>query len=227
MRLFMTLLLISLSAVTAVAGTWVDDFEDGNLDGWTIVGGGEWIIKDGKLSGKFAVDFVPSVVHLAPSKWKDYTLEASVCLLEKFGNHPEMAFCTRLDPSTWNAYGFCLHFVDNNVEINRHSGLNAGGIQKLSSKFHPLLQNTWYNIKCFLSGNHISFYINDELCIEIDDNPGLESGTLAIYVSSVHVLVDDIFITGDDIPDHGLPQGSKSLESLGKLTATWASVKFK
>ncbi len=227
MRSITILLLVFLIPISAQAGTWVEDFEDGNLDGWTVSGGGEWSIQDGKLSGRFiGGGGLPSVIRMEPSAWKDYTVEAKVFLLEKLGGHPEMAFCLRLNPVAWHAYGFCLHFANNHAEIYRHRGFNAGAIQRLASNPRQMSDNTWYKVKCSVSGNHLSFYIDDELCAELDD-PGLESGTVAIYISNMHVLIDDIVITGNDIPDQGLAQNSKSVKPLDKLAATWADVKHR
>jgi hypothetical protein len=43
----------------------------------------------------------------------------------------------------------------------------------------------------------------------------------------VHVLIDDIIITGDDVPDGGSPvQIEGDVKSGGKLATTWGGMKF-
>ena len=102
-----------LIVLPAWAGTFRDDFEDGNLDGWTtrnLFGNGEWTIQDGKLSGWN--ENGTSAIFMEPSEWKDYTLEASVCLLEKRGNaEMEMSLTVRSAPQSLTFYGFCLQFA--------------------------------------------------------------------------------------------------------------------
>ena len=214
------ILCMLLCSLPVYAGVWVDDFEDGNSDGWVVSGGGEWIVQDGKLSGKFAGGFVASIIYLEPTIWKDYTLEAMVCLMQRFG-HTEVSLCLRSNVPLGNAYAFCLHYVTNQVEIYCYRGW---AIQELLSKPYTLLENTWYKVKCSASGNHLSFYIDGKLCIEIDD-ASLANGSVAFYIVDSHLLIDNMIITGDDIPDVG-PRAEKSVAPIvNALATTWGNVK--
>ena len=88
-------------------------------------------------------------------------------------------------------------------------------------------EDTWYRLKCSILGDHLSFYIDDELCAEVNaEEPVFKSGTVGIYVLNVHVFIDDIAITGDDIPDGGSVQMGEEVESGDKLAATWGGMKF-
>ena len=55
---------------------------------------------------------------------------------------------------------------------------------------------------------------------------GFTSGTLTLCVCDVHVLIDDIVITGDGVPDGGSVQMEEEVKPGGKLTATWCEAKF-
>ncbi len=224
-------LVFFVSAQLALAGTWRDDFEDDNLDDWKVTynpGTTEWDVEDGKLSARFKVRGEVadgSSISMEPAEWRDYTLEASVKLVQKLGGHMEMGFGVRADPSNGRCYTFVLHFVDNNLEINRHT--SWFGYQKLKIEPYAISEDTWYRLKCSILGDHLSFYINDELCAEVDaEEPVFKDGTVAIYVLNVHMLIDNIAITGDDVPDGGSPvQIERDVKSGGKLATTWGEIK--
>jgi hypothetical protein len=224
-------LIFFVSVQPTLAGTWRDDFEDGDLNGWKVIYNRdttEWDVEDGKLSARFKVRGEVadgSSISMEPAEWRDYTLEASVELVQKLGGHTEMGFGVRTDPSNGRCYTFVLHFVDNNLEINRHT--SWFGYQKLKIEPYAISEDTWYRLKCSILGDHLSFYIDDELCAEVDaEEPVFKDGTVAIYVLNVHMLIDDIVITGDDVPDGGSVQMGEEVEPGGKLAATWGGIKF-
>jgi hypothetical protein len=225
MRSTVILFLALLPAVSAQAGTWIEDFEDGNLDGWTVrMPGGEWKIENGQLS---ASSRGASAIFMESSEWKDYTVEASVCLVEKLGgNDMEMELGLHADPAVVSGYGFVLQFsggkyAADEVHIYRVTG--PFQVSKLIAKRHELSENTWYRMKCSIAGNHLTFYIDDELVAEVDA-AHFASGTVAISVMGIHMLIDDIVITGDDIPDRG---SFRVVEPRGKLVTAWASIKLR
>jgi len=64
------------SALSVSAGTFRDDFEDGNLSGWTKFGNAQWEVVDGKC--KVSVFEKPSLAVLlmvGELEWRDYSVE--------------------------------------------------------------------------------------------------------------------------------------------------------
>jgi len=225
MRSIMILLPLFAILASAQAGTWIEDFNDGNLDGWKSAmspASAEWNIENGQLAARFktvAGIGSTSSICMEPSEWKDYAVEASVWLTQKLGGHMEMGLGLRVDSTAGNGYMFILHYVDNHIQITKNTAFFT--IEKLLVKPYELSENTLYRMKCSVVGDHLSFYINDELCAEIDDSR-FKRGTFGIYILNVHVIIDDIIITGDDIPDKG---PSQTVDHRGKLATIWGKLR--
>jgi len=81
----------------------------------------------------------------------------------------------------------------------------------------------WYRLRIDQEGNKISFYINDELKHQANDDLH-QSGGVCLYAYNAIVEFDNVVITGDDIPDAG-PSGY-AVKPKAKLTTTWASMKI-
>ena len=170
------------------------------------------------------------MIWMEPSEWRDYTFEASVFLVERFFiGHHEMSLCVRTISQDLRCYGFALQFAGGNyasdqLQINRILG-GAFNVTHFVRKDYEILDNVWYRLKGSAIGNRLNFYVNNELHLQLDlENPVLESGTVAMYVSGSHILIDDVVITGDDVPDGGsLP--AVNIKARGKLATTWAEIK--
>ena len=223
-------LVFFVSVQPALTGTWRDDFEDGDLDGWAtrgILGAGEFEIQNGRLS---ALDRGgASAIWLEAGDWEDYTAEASVCLVEKFpSDDREMAMVLRANMVALNGYWFCLQFAGGNYafdELQIWKITAFANREKRVAKRYELSEDKWYRMKCSITGDHLSFYLDNELHFEIDV-AGFTSGTLTLCVCDVHMLIDDIVITGDDIPDGGSAKMGEEVEPGDKLAATWGGMKF-
>ena len=88
------------SAFSVSAGTWKDNFEDGNLDEWKtykldwpaavlVPGAGNWHVEDGILIGG---DDNSDILHMLTTGemwWKDYTVEVSVKFSKELRNCEE------------------------------------------------------------------------------------------------------------------------------------------
>jgi hypothetical protein len=224
-------LIFLVFAQSALPGTWRDDFEDGNLDGWAkrdIIGVGEFEIQNGGLSA--LNEGGTSAIWLEGSDWQDFTAEASVCLLEEFpANDREMSIVLRADMANLNGYWFCLQFAGGNYAFDELQIWKITGFPNFAkqvAKRYELSEDKWYRMKCSIAGDHLSFYLDNELHCEADV-AGFTSGTLTLCVCDVHVLIDDIVVTGDDVPDGGSPvQIEGDVKSGGKLATTWGGMKF-
>ena len=87
--LFPVFLPILLVSISAWAGTWRDDFNDGDLDGWKMYKGiwegklipdeGNWRVEDGVVIGGEEVPDTWHALNVSEGwSWSDYTAEVSV-----------------------------------------------------------------------------------------------------------------------------------------------------
>ena len=113
----------------------------------------------------------------------------------------------------WNdalANGAMVHFWGN-------AGIDLPGTPEVGR---------WYRLEIKVTGNKVSFYVDDELLLERrdDSNP---SGGVSLWAYDAIVELDNAVITGDDIPNVG-PSGYPNkylVQPKSKLTSTWGRVK--
>jgi len=85
------------SVFSVLAGTWKDDSEDGNFDGWEmdkldwpaavlVPGAGNWRIEDGIVIGGDDNDRIAHLLTTGDVSWTDYTAEVSVKLSKELRN---------------------------------------------------------------------------------------------------------------------------------------------
>ena len=89
-----------LSPLSVSAGTFLDTFEDGNLDDWQEVvpwdrEPGSWEIVDGGLHGS-GRDISLRLFTTGNDTWKDYTVEFDVRLLKRRPGSPRISIAARV-----------------------------------------------------------------------------------------------------------------------------------
>jgi len=76
----------------------------------------------------------------------------------------------------------------------------------------------WYRLRIDVAGNEISYYIDDKLQHQVNDNLHT-SGGVSLYAYHAIVEFDNVVITGDEIPDN------LSIQSQSKVTTSWGELK--
>ena len=228
------------------AGTFLDTFEDGNLDGWREVvpwdrEPGSWEIVDGGLHGAVHDGYL-RLFTTGDDTWKDYTVEFDVRPLKKHGR-PTISIAARVQEK-W----FVKCYIVDAVVVLPGGGnapergwffcsagnLNGGKAKGLSFGPQPLLKLfRWARLKLRAEGNIFTFWINDEQIMEptelrifrnregFADFPEFQTGGIGIGLSNYTARFDNITVTGDSIPD----SGAFAVTSQGKLATTWGNLK--
>lgn len=232
-------LLIALFSPLAFSGTWMDDFSDGNLDGWSmyenfwinkivVKNSGNWVIEDGAA---IAGDDNPGRVYglyIGDMSWKDYITEASIKLSKELEKR-------QMFTGVW--FGVRLQLDDGKLGLNDYGigmwnddGRNVfkGGTRYVDGIFLDIQMsqiqteaNVWYRFKMTAKGNHITGFIDGEKVFDLVDGT-FTSGAVVIAINGVRAAFDDFMVTGPEIPDNQL---GRSVKSSGKLVTTWANIK--
>jgi hypothetical protein len=81
--------------------------------------------------------------------------------------------------------------------------------------------DNWYRLRIDIKGNEISFYIDDTLVIQKNDDTHTSGG---VWLGAYHAIVefDNVTITGDGIPDGG---SGFAVTPKGGLTTVWGKFK--
>lgn len=212
-----------LVALPVLAGTFKDDFEDGNFDGWQqfspkneIV----WKVVDGELECIRLTDHSAEIVTGEVS-WTDYTFEANVKLLQDHGPG-DFDLVVRLT-TTENGYAFLAGdwVGEPSVYVQRLPDLNM----KVVKPYDALELDVWHHVKVEAKGGNFTFWVNNEKVIEYQDDV-YQKGMVGFGVANYTARFDNVIITGTGVPDVIPPTWNKQpVESRDKITTTWARVK--
>jgi hypothetical protein len=214
---------------SAWAGTFKDDFQDGDLEGWEQFwpkGAMLWEVIDGELACSRVTDHSAEIIT-GDVSWTDYTIECDVKLVEDHGAG-DFALIVRV--SSGNAgYGFLVGdwVGESAAYTQKWPDLSMKVIQPLE----PLELGVWHHLKLEVEDNEFTYWINDEMAIEYDDDL-YRSGKLGFGVANYTVRCDNVVITGPDVPNivpdtwpnEDVGPG-RSVKPGGRLITTWASIK--
>jgi len=216
-------LMLFLTTASVWAGTFRDDFEDGNLDGWrqdfpfaqepTL-----WKIVDGKLEcTRFSN--ISTVLITGDATWKDYTIEYDVTLLEDHGpGDVDVVLRWR------GAAGYLA------IYIGDFGGLPAIYVERnlniiMQKPFDPLELNKWHHLKVEAKGKNFTFWVNDEKVLEHQDNT-IKEGAVGLGLANYTARFDNVEISGPDVPDVTPPTWkARPVQPSDKLAKTWATIK--
>lgn len=228
--------LIGVSLLLSVAnfvyaGTWIEDFDRGNYNGWTLLRGtenhraeisvvsGELVFKHFNIPSGGTEDWI---VLEASKDWSDYTIELRLKYTELGPSDPKGILLTYNDTLEGVPEGGpnCpFGFVQPNGTV---MGLNAikGVFGILANGTYNATPNKWYNVKILNQRTHYEIYIDDQKILAYDDNIS-DKGGVGIGARDMITYFDDIRITGDNVPDGT----SSSVDMIGKSAITWAEIK--
>jgi len=221
---------MSLLATSVWAGTFRDDFEDGNLNGWQKW---EWpgqntgkieekdgILKITDIDSRFdTVAVFNNRKHVA-----DFTLTVDAKMTKaNEGGKSNMEIWVRTAEETngdwrgvWNIY-----YANDKAFLRLYTllGMNERNVENIELPFSAKL-GEWYRIKLGVKRSQLTLWIDEELVQEVDWRKHSavlpEAGEIMIGVAGGETHWDNFIITGDDIrPVH--PQS--------KLTTTWRRLK--
>jgi hypothetical protein len=217
------------------AGTFRDDFEDGDLKGWTVwnVRGGNsvWKVESGKLIDE-RKDMWASFVILDESVgWKDYEMEFEAMIKQSLeANFTFVVIGVRVSDNSINInhIGPALAYnwiADGNRAIvygRAIKGAQELELADLVEQPYPVQMNKWYKLKLSAIGNQFRLYIDDVLQREFTFD-GYESGGVLMAAGGCIAHFDNVVITGPDIPNGG--PGLTPVAPKGKLATRWGKLK--
>ncbi len=215
------LIICCMAVLHAFAGTWRDDFEDGDLDDWLGVTK-DWTVEDGECSGEFfnAPPDMAEIIITGDVGWRNYTVR---CKIKFMGEPPpsgSAGLTFRDSNMAWGRYSFGINADEDTAVGNKSVEPNVTQPSEVPLDF-TLSEDTWYELEIIVEGDHFEFYIDGEPAGEFDDK-SLSSGNVGLFVRNTQAHFDDVVITGPEIPDGG---PGFAITSQSKLATVWGSVK--
>ena len=199
---------------TPLAGTFKDNFDDGDMIGWkpNIAIGISVIEKTLQFKGAD-----PLIVKVGNSSWKGYSLEAKV-RITKFTN--DGWFSIRIlqdntgDPSGYYELRLTQHEIVAALYVNNRC-VESFRVPEV------IKENAWHHVKIAPSNGKVLFYLNSVLIAQNTDL-GLSGYTDICSVKGTHIYIDDVIISGTNVPDTGYSGlNSFAVEPRSKLAITW------
>ena len=220
--------ILMMSAFTGRAGTFRDDFEDRNTDGWQQFAppGGEmlWKVIDGALEiarpGTSSTGIVTGEAY-----WADYVIEFDVLPVEHHGEGDIhlLARTQGFDQLLiFNVGDFC---EPDGVCVHRIPGDKIVA----NAPIGALTPNEWHHLKLAAEGAEFTFWVNGEKVISYRDTD-IKEGSVGFGVTNYTARFDNVVITGPDVPDFTPPTWEvepRPVQPKGKLATTWATLKRK
>jgi len=210
----MILLLLSLITTSALAGTWKDNFEDGNLADWKKAGAAtKW-----KESGGVLVSERPQVesgnrsfLLTGEQSWMDYTVTVKLRVVNLVGGD----WCGIL-------------FRYSNEQSHDWFGISvawtkyAAGTANAINEQKPIRVGfgQWYKLRAEVKNDNCKLFVDDKLVFEA--NSDLPSGRVGLFTQNSQTEFDDFSVTGPDITDGG---PGFAVSSQSKLTTIWGRIK--
>ena len=247
MKFTLIIVELFLFAFSAWAGTFLETFDDGDLEGWEELWGDKGPAVWEGVNDELRAESREAYIHLlttGDSTWKDYTMELNVKPLKKHGIGG-ISIAVRVK-GTWlvrcSVFDPVIIINDNDPIQEARIGCFAGSLRPgprplapLISEPHPLLRlNRWAHLKLSVAGNIFTFWLNGEQVMEptelrifrnIDhfaDFPDFRTGGVGFGLWNYTAIFDNITVTGDSIPN----SGGFAVTPQRKLAMMWGQLKL-
>lgn len=217
-----SLLMVALMiALPTRAGTFKDNFDDGNLDGWGKIlnyGGGisEWKVDNGVLTCSRPFDG-SSQLLFGKKEWKDYSIECDTKMVQVLSNFHSLALDLRVQNefnTVWCGIGGWGGASNVFIQV----WFNDAPLNQPNKAFNLEL-NRWYHLKAIAKNDNFEFYVDGELLVSYSDSH-FSTGHVDLDANGCLAYFDNVVITGADVPDN-----SQAVSRQGKLATSWGQMK--
>lgn len=212
--------LLLLYFAAPLSRAFIDDFDDGNLDGWKVQSG-HWKVKDGELQYKGGTGICGASLYYEDGvEWTDYEFEVDIKLATR--NDWPGGIRVRLNPDTGGSYFTWVYpgqaaimvYIANAWDCNNNRGIAQ------RDAWEPPELDEWGKLKMVVEGRKIQSWWNGEEILSIEDKVW-EKGTISFTTFTEDVYFDNVRVVGPGIP----LDKSEAVEPEGKLTITWGKLK--
>lgn len=235
MLFFVLIIAVSLTTRASLAGTLVEDFDDGDAEGWERSPQNEdnenvfWGVVDGEMvfdpqgqawaAAISQMNFVGTPQASNVSEWTDYEVAVDI-------KHTAMAnwpggIRARVDLETGGHYALWFYPGNSNMKLYKNPvwDINTGLATLGEAAYKPTVDE-FHTIKLKCEGDTIAVFYDDEEVISASDGDH-EAGTIALCVQDKVVHFDNVIVTGGNIPNINM----SPVEPTEKLISAWGKLK--
>ncbi len=227
-------MMILMPAAFVLAGTLIEDFDDGDAEGWERSPQNEkskvfWGVKNGAMmfdpegivwdSAISQMNFVGTSGVDNVRDWTDYDVEADI-KIQELANYPG-GLRGRVDLDTGGHYVIWLYPGSGEIKLYKNPGwdINTGLATVGAGNFAPKVDE-YHKVKLSMKGDSIKVYYDGKVVVDATDSEH-KKGTIAVGSQDRVIYFDNITVTGPEIPNWKM----SPVEPTGKLTTVWGQIK--
>lgn len=238
--LLLAVLIAGLPAAVAYSGTFLDDFSDGNLDGWDVqfslefpdsvkINGG-YLVIDTTAGNKD----VPALARTVAAEieiddeqnWESYTLTCRVRFPgELIREFPQFNIIVQRRKGRFDLMAgqvLSVFPIHQRLQVDTIPPDAKPDHDNIIAIVRRIKLDQWLPIKIIVDRDYLEFHFDDRLVTQYEDKTA-RPGTVRFRVAhGMLVHVDDVVITGPRIPNIG---GPHSVNRETHLATTWGKIK--
>lgn len=214
----LTSFLFLVFPVSSQSGTFMDNFDDGDMVGWkpnieagiSVVNGEMQFKGDGQL-----------IVKIGEASWKGYSLEARVKISE-FANGGWFSVRV-LQSNNGDLIGYYeLRLSASGTLVDLY--LNNRLLESFRT-VAPIEENVWYHLSVIPTEGKIRFYLDKVVIAQLSD-VNLTGYIDFCSTKGTFALMDNVIVSGPNVPDTGNSgPNSFGVKTNLKSTTTWGYMK--
>ena len=221
------------TAFPVFAGTWRDNFDDGDLEGWSVYdyfgGTSVWEVEDGKIRVERPHNYASAAILDNSIEWQDYEISLDAMIDRTLDENVSFVLLSvRVSDNSANTNHVGPAFAYNwNGNQKIMYGQAEKGQQEIDLSFfdenpYPVELSRWYSLKLSVVGSEYQFFVDDIMQKEFTLND-YESGGVMIGAGGCVAYLDNVAITGNNVPNGG--SGIMSVRPEMKLPVVWGELK--
>ncbi|MFC6647834.1 family 16 glycoside hydrolase [Paenibacillus rhizoplanae] len=170
---------------------FTDNFEDGNLAGWTAASGTWSVTTDGSTKALIQTTGNTTGLITAGSVWQDIAFEAKVKVPIANAN---AGILFRVQDAN-NYYMYRINVNDKKLELFK--AVNGTLTPVSSMLFADAAAGQWYTLKAVIKGNRILGFVDGQLKLEwTNPQTELTAGKIGFRTTSQNAVFDNARVTG-------------------------------
>lgn len=169
-----SLLMVALMfSLTTQAGTFKDDFNDGNFDGWSIIelgvcGGSVWNVENGVLTAKSTPQgqgLCGASLLFGENEWRNYSIECDAQMVKILSDKAGIGLNIRISVNDGDGIWAWTSLVTAGIQ-----SMKVFAIVKIVEEPFDLQMNQWYRFKWVVSKDSSEFYIDGKLMASLSES---------------------------------------------------------
>ncbi len=226
--LFASLLLAGICNTASAAVLFSDNFNDGNLDGWTFQtlpgDGSNFVPETVNFIGGNGVLEMNSIRNennrigmvMPGASYSDYTVSSRIQFVSNTGGTGPTDGIIGRAQNSGSFYDFSVAGVNNNEAVLRRFVNGTQNVLATYDLSSPIGLGNWYDLSMNFSGNRIRTYLNGDLIFNLTDS-AYSSGGFGVHTAARKSYYDNFSVktlsTGNDLPPEPRQEPTPTLNS--------------